>query len=186
MDRIQALQLVHERAEKDVTVRHLISVEGVMRSLAQRFGADVDQWGLVGLFHDLDMELTHDDLERHAYLAATWLREAGVEEPIVNGVLAHAHPQFQTDLLSRAIVPADAVSGFLVACALVRPDRARGMKVSSCRKKLRERSFAPGVERDHILGCQERIGIDVDELLALGIRGLEMVAEEIGLGPAAG
>lgn len=183
MNREEALALVKAKTEKDITVRHLITVEGVMRRLARHFGDDEEMWARIGLFHDIDMDQTHDDLERHAYVGAEWLREVGVEEAIVNGVLAHAHEQFRTDLPSRAIVPADAVSGFLVACALVRPGKVAGMKVSSCRKKLKERSFAPGVNRDEIRSCEESIGIDVDELLQLGIEGLELVAAEVGLAP---
>jgi putative nucleotidyltransferase with HDIG domain len=181
MDRAEALALVRSKAEKETTVRHLVTVEGVMRRLAVRFGEDPDTWGLVGLFHDIDQDQTHGDIERHARVGAGWLREAGVDDTIINGVLAHAHEQYRTDLVSRAIVPADAVTGFLVACALVRPGKASGMKVSSCRKKLKERSFAPGVNRDEIRECEASIGLSVDELFALGIEGLESVAEEVGL-----
>lgn len=185
MDREEALTLVKARAEKETTVRHLVTVEGVMRRLAQHFGEDPDRWGLAGLFHDIDQDQTHDDLEKHAHLGAAWLREAGVEEGIVNAVLAHAHPEYRTDLMSKAIVNADALSGFLVACALVRPEKAAGMKVSSCRKKLKERSFAPGVERDEIFGCEEAIGIPLDDFILLGIEGLQIVAGEVGLAPDA-
>jgi len=181
MDRDEALGLVRSKAEKDTTVRHLITVEGVMRRLARHFGEDEATWGLVGLFHDIDQDQTHGDIERHARVGAGWLREAGVEEVVVNGVLAHAHPEYRTDLVSRTIVPADAVTGFLVACALVRPEKAAGMKVSSCRKKLKERSFAPGVNREEIYECEASIGLAVDELLGLGIEGLELVADEVGL-----
>ncbi|MGH2812484.1 MAG: HDIG domain-containing metalloprotein [Actinomycetota bacterium] len=181
MDREQALTLVREKAEKDTTVRHLISVEGIMRCLAQRFEEDADRWALAGLFHDIDQDQTHDDVSRHAHVGAEWLREAGVDNDVINTVLAHAHPEYRTDLMSKAIVPADAVSGFLVACALVRPEKAVGMKVSSCKKKLKERSFAPGVEREEIHSCEETLGIGLDEFLGLGIEGLQSVAVEIGL-----
>ena len=181
MDRSAALALVRSKAEKETTVRHLITVEGVMRRLGRHFGEDPDYWGLVGLFHDIDQDQTHGDMDRHARLGAEWLREAGVDESIVNAVLAHAHEEYRTDLVSQAIVPADAVTGFLVACALVRPEKAAGMKVSSCRKKLKEASFAAGVNRDEIRGCEASIGLSVDELLQLGIEGLESVAEEVGL-----
>jgi len=181
MERDLALALVRSKAEKETTVRHLITVEGVMRRLAGHFGEDADTWGLVGLFHDIDQDQTHGDMERHARVGAGWLREAGVDEGIINAVLAHAHDQYRTDLVSRAIVPADAVTGFLVACALVRPEKAAGMKVSSCKKKLKERSFAPGVNRDEIRGCEESIGLSLDELFRLGIEGLESVASEVGL-----
>ncbi len=183
MDRADAVALCRDKTLKETTVRHLISVEGVMRSLADRFGQDQDLWGLTGLFHDLDQDHTGDDAENHARLAAGWLREAGVDERIVNGVLAHAKPEYRTDLMSRAVVNADAVAGLLVAAALVRPERARGMRVSSVKKKLKEKSFAPGVNREEVLGVEESIGLPLDEFLAVSIEGLQRVAPEIGLEP---
>src|ERR671937_2464865 len=104
MDIEQARAFVREKAEKETTVRHLISVEGVMRALARRFGEDEQAWAMAGLFHDLDQDQTHDDPERHAYQAAEWLREAGVDERIVTGVLAHAHERDRTDRVTEAVV----------------------------------------------------------------------------------
>ena len=106
MDITEGRALARDKTEKDTTYRHLVSVEGVMRRLGRHFGEDQERCALTGLFHDLDQDQTADDPNRHAYLAADWLREAGVEEPVVNGVLAHAHPEFQRDLMSRAIVAA--------------------------------------------------------------------------------
>jgi putative nucleotidyltransferase with HDIG domain len=183
MDRDEALALVREKAEKETTVRHLISVEGVMRALARRFGEDEESWALTGLFHDLDQDQTHDDPERHAYQAAEWLQEAGVDERVVNGVLAHAHEEYRTDRMSQAVVHADAVAGLLVATALVRPEKANGMKVSSVRKKLREKAFAPGVNREEITEVEEKLGIPLEEFLGVGIEGLRSVAPEIELMP---
>jgi uncharacterized protein len=181
MDIEAARDLARSKVEKDITYRHLVSVEGVMRRLGRHFGEDEDRWALTGLFHDLDQDQTGDDLERHAHLAAGWLREAGVEEDVVNGVLAHAHPQYQRDRMSRAIVAADAVAGLLVAAALVRPERSAGMKVSSVKKKLKERSFAPGVNRDEIRQAEEHLGLSLEEFIGLGIEGVQEVAPEIGL-----
>ena len=181
MDRDTALALCREKTRKETTVRHLISVEGVMRALARRFDEHEDLWGLTGLFHDLDQDVTGDDAEGHAYLAADWLREAGVDERVINGVLAHAHPQYRTDRMSNAVVHADALAGLLVASALVRPDKASGMKVSSVKKKLKERAFAPGVNRDEVTSVEEGIGLTLDEFVALGIEGLQSVASELEL-----
>ncbi|HVM11314.1 MAG TPA: HDIG domain-containing protein [Actinomycetota bacterium] len=181
MEREDALALVRDKTEKETTVRHLISVEGVMRALARRLGEDEETWGLVGLFHDLDQDRTGDDGEGHAHLAAGWLREAGVDEAIVNGVLAHAYPEYRTDRMSQAIVHADAVAGLLVAAALVRPQKANGMKVSSVKKKLKERAFAPGVKREEITGVEEGIGLPLDDFIATSIEGLQQVAPEIDL-----
>lgn len=181
MDRDAAVALCLEKCLKETTVRHLISVEGVMRALAGRFGEDEDLWGLTGMFHDLDQDHTGDDAANHAHMAAGWLREAGVDERVVNGVLAHADAEFRTDLMSRAVVHADAVAGLLVAAALVRPERAVGMKVSSVKKKLKEKAFAPGVNREEVTGVEESIGIPLDEFLSISIEGLQRVAPDIGL-----
>ena len=181
MDRDTAHAFARERCLKETTYRHLVSVEGVMRALARRLDGDEDLWGLTGLFHDLDQDHTGDDGAQHARLAAEWLREAGVDERVVNGVLAHAYAEYQTDLMSKAIVHADAVAGLLVAAALVRPERSAGMKVSSVKKKLKERSFAHGVNRDEVTGVEESIGLPLDEFLTVSIEGLQEVAPEIEL-----
>ncbi len=180
MDIGEARALVREKTTKEITVRHLVSVEGVMRRLARYFGEDEDRWALTGLFHDLDQDVTADDPERHAYLAASWLRERDVDAAVVNGVLAHAHEEYRTDRMSQAVVAADAVAGLLVAAALVRPEKAVGMKVSSVKKKLKEASFAPGVNREEIHACAE-LGLDLDTFIGLGIEGLQLVAPDIAL-----
>ena len=181
MDRDAAVAFCREKCLKETTVRHLISVEGVMRALAGRFDEDRDVWGLTGLFHDLDQDHTGYEGLGHAELAASWLREEGVDERIVNGVLAHAYEAYRTDPMSRAVVHADAVAGLLVASALVRPGRAGGMKVSSVKKKLKEKAFAPGVKREEIALAEDNLGLSVDEFIGLAIEGLQEVAPEIGL-----
>ena len=181
MDRSAAHEFAHDKCRKETTYRHLISVEGVMRALARRFDEDQELWGLTGLFHDLDQDHTGDEGARHALLAAEWLRAAGVDDRIVNGVLAHAYEEYRTDLMSRAVVHADAAAGLLVAAALVRPEKATGMKVSSVKKKLKERSFAPGVNRDEVYDVEESIGLPLDEFIAVSIEGLQEVAPKIDL-----
>ena len=181
MDRETAVALCREKCLKETTVRHLISVEGVMRSLARRFGEDEDLWALTGLFHDLDQDHTGDDASNHARMAAEWLREGGVDERVINGVLAHAYAEYRTDRMSQAVVHADAVAGLLVAAALVRPERSAGMKVSSVKKKLKEKAFAPGVNRDEVTGVEDGIGLPLDEFIAVSIEGLQGVAQEIDL-----
>jgi putative nucleotidyltransferase with HDIG domain len=181
MDRETAVALCRERCLKETTVRHLISVEGVMRALARRFGEDEGLWGLTGLFHDLDQDHTGDDASNHARLAEGWLREAGVDDRVINGVLAHAWPEYRTDRMSKAVVHADAVAGLLVAAALVRPEKSAGMKASSVKKKLKERAFAPGVNREEVTGVEEGIGLPLDEFIAVSIEGLQQVAPQIDL-----
>jgi putative nucleotidyltransferase with HDIG domain len=182
VNRDAAHELVRKYARKDTTTRHLISVEGVMRALARHFGEDEERWALAGLWHDLDQDETHGDLSRHARQSVEWLRAEGFDDDqVLNAVMAHMYEENQTDLMSKAIVHADAVAGLLVACALVRPTKTEGMKVSSVKKKLKEKSFAPGVERDEITGVEPSIGLPLDDFLAVSITGLQSVAAEIDL-----
>ena len=182
MDRAQALALVRKYTTKDITFRHLVATEGVMRALARRFDGDVDQWGFAGLWHDLDYDVTAETPDRHPYLGMEWLREEGMtDEAILNAIHAHRDHEYATDLMSKALIHADGVAGLVVAAALVRPEKSTGMKVSSLKKKLKEKSFAPGVERDKVWNVEEGIGLPLDEFLAISIEGLQSVADEIEL-----
>ena len=182
MNRDQALEIVKKYTTKDITYRHLISVEGVMRALARHFDEDEERWGLAGLWHDLDYDETADDFPRHTHLTIEWLKEEGVDdETIFNAILAHKYEDRRHSLVDKVIVHADAVAGLIVACALVRPEKANGMKVSSVKKKLKEKSFAPGVEREEIRNVEESIGIPLDEFLGIAITGVQDIAPEIEL-----
>jgi predicted hydrolase (HD superfamily) len=128
----------------------------------------------------VDQDQTGEDLARHAFVAADWLRAAGVEEPVVNAVLAHAHEQYRTDLMSKAVVHADAIAGLLVASALVRPERSVGMKVSSVKKKLKEKAFAPGVNREEVYG-RSRPGATLGRVRRRDDRGDPAGRTDIGL-----
>src|SRR5207248_10332889 len=110
MDIEEARRLARNKTEKDTTYRHLVSVEGVMRRLGRHFGEDEHTWALTGLFHDLDQDQTADDPEQHARLAAEWLVASNVDPTVINGVLAHAHPQSQTHRMPKAIVAPDAAA----------------------------------------------------------------------------
>ena len=182
MERERALEIVRKYTEKEITYRHLISVEGVMRVLARHFGEDEVRWGYAGLFHDLDYDVTADDFDKHTELTVEWLHAEGyTDERVLNAIKAHKDARYRDDLMSRVIVHADAVAGLLVACALVRPEKATGMKVSSVKKKLKEKSFAPGVEREEIRNVEESIGIPLDDFIQITIGGVQEIAPEIEL-----
>lgn len=182
MDRETALGIVTKYTNKDITFRHLVSVEGVMRALADHFGADPDRWGWAGLFHDLDYDVTFEDHSQHPVMGIGWLRAEGFDdEQVLQAILNHREWEPTHDLMSKCLIHADGVGGLLVACALVRPEKAQGMKVSSVKKKLKEKSFAPGVERDRIHNVEESLDITLDEFLAISIDGLQRVAPEVGL-----
>ena len=123
MTREEALALVHERVKDDNLRKHIYAVEAVMRALARHFGEDEETWGLVGLLHDLDYELTLKDPSRHTLEGALILQEKGLPEPIIHAVKAHADKAPLESRMDKGVYAADPVTGLIVAAALVRPDK---------------------------------------------------------------
>jgi putative nucleotidyltransferase with HDIG domain len=161
----------------------MLAVEAIMRSVAKHFGENEEVWGLVGLLHDVDYEKTEANPERHSLLAAEILKDL-VPEDVVRAVKAHnfRHTGVMPETrMEKALIASDAISGLLVACALVMPSKKLAdVKVESIAKKFRDKDFARGAERDRILVCEE-IEIPREKFFEIALNGLKSVASEIGL-----
>ncbi|NLG72513.1 MAG: HDIG domain-containing protein, partial [Chloroflexi bacterium] len=162
MDRAQALALVREFVKNENLVRHMLAVEAAMRFYAEKFGEDVELWGLTGLLHDFDWEI-HPTLDEHPQKGASILRERGVSEVIVRAILSHAdHTGVpRQSLMEKALFACDEITGLITAVALVRPSRSlHDLKVSSVKKKWKDRSFAAGANREEIERAAQEFGVD--------------------------
>ncbi len=183
MDRDQAMHILEEFTKTDSLRKHAMSVEAVMRAGARKYGGDEETWGIVGLLHDFDWEI-HPDAERHPRDGAPLLRERGVPEDIIHAIQCHAdysgyEPRGPMD---RAIYAYDELAGFVIACALVKPNRSlTELTVQSVRKKMKDKAFARQVNREDIVRGAERLGVDLDEQIGFVIEALKPVAEQIGL-----
>ncbi|MDF1543017.1 MAG: HDIG domain-containing protein [Anaerosomatales bacterium] len=183
MDREAALALVRERIPNRNLVNHCIAAEVIMEALARHLGLpeeDVARWGLAGLLHDLDYAETAEDPQRHARGAAEEL--AGVvDDEIVHAILAHAcHVELETDM-DRALYAADPLTGFVVAAALVRPDKSlAGVEVRSLKKRWKEKAFARGANREQMDTCAS-LGITREEFLTVALEAMQARSEELGL-----
>ncbi|MDY0087035.1 MAG: HDIG domain-containing protein [Coriobacteriia bacterium] len=183
MNRQAALELVRERIPNRNLVNHCIAAKIIMEALAQHFGLpedDVARWALAGLLHDLDYAETTEDPERHGRGAAEELTGV-VDDEIVHAILAHAcHVELETDM-DRALYAADPLTGFIVAAALVRPDRSlAGVEVRSLKKRWKEKAFARGASREQMDTCTS-LGITREEFLTVALEAMQARAEEIGL-----
>ena len=153
MDRAPAWELVCQYVQDASLRRHMLAVEAAMRWYATKLGEDLERWGIVGLVHDFDWQI-HPSLDQHPMAGAPILRRHGVDEQIVRCVLSHytagtGVPR-QTPM-DFALLACDEITGLIVACVLVRPGRnIADLTVKSIRKKWRDRSFAAGVDRDHV------------------------------------
>jgi putative nucleotidyltransferase with HDIG domain len=165
----------------------MLGVETAMRAYARRFGEDEELYAVTGLLHDLDYE-RHPDMETatgHPRTALALFRERGYPGELIDAVAGHADfldvPREST--MAKTLYAVDELSGFVAACALVRPTGIVGMTPKSVKKKLRQPSFASGVDRDSVRRGAEDLGVDFDEHLAFVIAAMEERADELGLAP---
>ena len=184
MDRSDALALLREFTENDSLVKHGLAVEAAMRHYARLGGHNVDRWGLVGLLHDFDYERWPEPPD-HTRKGAEILRDRGLDEELIGAILSHAEwnvEEYPRDSdLRKTLFAVDELCGFLTAAALVRPERLRGMKPKSVKKKLKTKSFAASVSRDDIRKGAELIGLELDDHINNCVAAMEAIASELGL-----
>ena len=183
MTRDEALALVREFLKNEGLVRHMLSVEAAMRFYAEKYGEDVEQWGLIGLLHDFDWEI-HPTLDEHPQAGAPMLRERGVDEEIVQDILSHAdHLELPRDTIRRkAIAACDEVTGLITAVALVRPSRSLyDLEASSVKKKWKDKAFAAGTNREEMEHAAKDFGVDVWEHVGNIILAMRKIAPELDL-----
>jgi len=183
MNRPEALAIVREFVKNENLVHHMFAVESAMRFYADKYGEDVETWGLTGLLHDFDWEI-HPTLEEHPQAGAPILRERQVPEVIVRAILSHAdHTGVPRQTrMEKALYACDEITGLVTAVALVRPSRSLyDLKVSSVKKKWKDRAFAAGANREEIAQAVEEFDIDLWEHVNNVILAMRQVAPELGL-----
>ncbi len=181
--REQALALLHEWVQAEPLRRHCLAVEAAMRDQARRHGGDAELWGLTGLLHDLDYE-RHPDLDTgHPRMALAELERRGYPPELIRGVASHADHLgvARESEMELALAAVDELSGFVLACAYVRPEGFTGMTAASVRKKLKQPSFAAAVGRDDVRRGAEQLGVELDELIEQVIAALAPIAGELGV-----
>jgi len=186
--RDDAWALFCEWTESDSLRKHVLGVEAAMRAYAQKFDADEERWAVTGIVHDLDYE-RYPDLETgHPRKALEELRAKGYPEDVIDAVAGHADflEVARETQMAKTLYAVDELSGFVAACALVRPTGIDQMKPKSVRKKLKQPSFAAAVDRDGIERGIEELGVDETEHIQLVIDAMAGRADELGLAPQEG
>ena len=189
VNRDEAVSLMQEHTQSPSLRQHMLAVEAAMRAYAVKFGEDPEPWGLVGLLHDFDYEKfpnqDHSPTDGHPSWGVDLLRSKGVPEPLLRAVLGHAtYSGVPRDTsMAKTLFAVDELCGFLVACALVRPSKSfADLEVSSVKKKLKDKAFARGVNRDEVRQGAEELGVPLDEHIAFCIQALRPVEPSLGLG----
>jgi putative nucleotidyltransferase with HDIG domain len=185
ISRDDAWKLVEEWVQSDSLRKHLLGVEAGMRAYARKWDEDEELYAVTGLVHDLDYERYPDLDTGHPRHALKELEEKGYPQEVIDAVAGHADflgvPR--ETRLAKTLYAVDELSGFISACALVRPTGIEGMKPKSVKKKLKQPSFAAAVDREQIQRGIEELGVDTDEHISLVIAAMAERAEELGLAP---
>jgi len=183
MNRDDVLESISANVENQNLINHMLATEAIMRALARSFDQDEEVWGLTGLLHDIDVELTEGDMHSHSRLGADIAMELGATEEMAQAILCHneAHGISCETLLEKALSCVDPLTGLIVAAALVRPDqKLERLTKQSLMKRFKEKRFATGANREQIAKCSE-LGLELEEFIAHGLEAMKGVAAEIGL-----
>ena len=184
MERCEAINLVRSNVNNNNLVKHMIAVGAIMKELAHTLGEDEKKWELTGILHDLDYEETKENLSKHGLRSAEML-EGVLDRDALEAIKTHAYelnnyrkPESKIEI---ALIASDAVSGLVIATALMMPDKKlASVSLKSLRSKFKQKAFAKGANRDNIRMC-EQLRIDLDSFLDLSLRALQAISDELGL-----
>lgn len=183
MHRDQAWDILVEHSKEERTRKHGLAVEAAMQAYARLLHEDLEKWGMVGLLHDFDWEI-HPTEELHPKAGSEILAARGVPEDIRYAILCHAPflGMEYTSKMDRAIYACDELSGFVIACALVKPDRSlSSIEAGSVRKKMKDKAFARAVRREDLIQGAKDLGVELDEHILFVADALKPIAAELGL-----
>ncbi|MDY6822085.1 MAG: HDIG domain-containing protein [Deferribacterota bacterium] len=183
LNREEAFKLLSEYTQSDSLIKHALAVEAAMREYAKKFNEDVDLWGITGLLHDFDYE-RYPSKEEHPYKGAEILRQIGYPEEVVRAILGHAdYTGVERDtLMAKTLFAVDELTGLIIACAYVNPERKiSNVKVKSVKKKLKDKAFARSVNREDIYKGVDELGVNLEEHISLIINALSKISDKLNL-----
>jgi putative nucleotidyltransferase with HDIG domain len=186
--RADTLAIMHEYTASDSLRKHMLSVEAAMRAYADKFEEDVERWGITGLIHDFDYEKfpneAHSPTEEHPAEGVRILRARGFPEDILEAILGHGNYTGvpRVSRMAKALFAVDELTGLITATALVRPSKSvMEVEAKSVRKKMKDKAFARGVNRDDVVNGAADLGVDLEEHIAFVIEAMQRVAQSLGL-----
>ncbi len=183
MNREEAVILVKENIKKEYLFKHILAVEAIMRGIAKHLNEDIETWGMVGLLHDIDYGQTENDPKNHGIIAENLLKDK-VDEKIIRAIKSHNFENtgvIPETKMEKALIAADAISGLIVAAALIIPSKKlEDVKVKSIKKKFKQKDFARRCSRERILVC-EHVGIPKEKFFEIALEAMQGISEELGL-----
>lgn len=186
----QAEKLLDKYVKDSITKLHMVESEAIMSAVAKRFGEDEEKWGIIGLLHDIDWDLTKNNTSEHCMKAEEILRNEGATDFLIKTIQSHGYgmeeipalkSKERTELIQHCLVASETLTGLIIATALMQPDKKlTSVKVESLKKKYKNKGFAARCNRELIAEC-EKAGIPLDEFLELGLGALQNISVKLGL-----
>jgi putative nucleotidyltransferase with HDIG domain len=181
MNREEALDLVKQHLKNKNLVKHSLAVEACMRAVAAKLGQDEAKWGLAGILHDLDYELTEKSPELHTTETVRILGELGIASDVIQAIQAHAGKVPCQSLMDWAIFSIDPLTGLIIAATLMHPTRKlKDVDLEFVKRRYKEKSFARGAKREEIEECRN-IGLELDEFIAVCLGAMQGISSDLGL-----
>jgi hypothetical protein len=183
MTREEALKLVQEKIQNQNLIKHCLTVEACMREFAVYFNEDVGKWGLAGLLHDIDYELTKDNPQQHSIIGAEMLEKSGIDKEICDAVKTHneMHGIKPESLMAKVLLPVDPLTGLIIASTLVLPSKKiADVTAENILNRFKEKGFAKGANREIISKCSDA-GLTLEQFVEIGLRTMKNIAKELGL-----
>ncbi|MEI6122089.1 MAG: HDIG domain-containing metalloprotein [Bacteroidota bacterium] len=182
--REKALELLHQYIKKGNMIHHSLASEAVMKALARQLQQDENKWGIAGLLHDIDVEITKADAKTHGQVAIEILRQHQIDEDIIEAISLHNEESAQkprSEMFHYALAAGETITGLIMATTMVYPEKKLiAVKSKSVVKRMKEKAFAASVKRETILEC-EKIGLPIDEFAEISVNAMKEIAEQIGL-----
>lgn len=183
ISREDALNFLNQHVRNANMIKHCLASEAVLRAIALKLGKDQEEWGMAGLLHDVDVEITHGDQYRHGPYAAGML-EGMISAEAIDAIVMHnevASGKERTTVFQHALAAGETITGLIMATALVYPDKKLApVKTKSITKRMKEKAFAASVSRENILEC-EMIGIPLNDFAELSLLAMQEISAELGL-----
>ncbi|MCP4150990.1 MAG: HDIG domain-containing protein [bacterium] len=181
MNREKAFELIKEHLKNDNLINHSLAVEACMRGFAEKFGGDVDKWGLAGLLHDLDYDYTLDDPDNHTLKTMELLEEYNLDGDVLNAIKAHNDKAPMNSKMDIALYTVDPTSGFIIACALMHPSKKlENINLKRMKKRFKATGFAKGASREQMQECT-KMDVDLEDFLVTSLTAMQKISGELGL-----
>ena len=184
MNRQDALSLLHAHIKNPNMIKHCLAAEAVLKALARQLGEDEDKWGLAGLLHDLDIEITQADLQVHGRETARMLSDHNIDPEIIEAISLHNETsagRTRSTCFHHALAAGETITGLIIATTLVYPDKKiASVKVKSITKRMKEKAFAASVDRDIIREC-EKCGVPLPEFARIALQAMQSISNDLGL-----